>query len=454
MTATPAPGAPQQGATPPATPGNLNRQVWRLAGPIMLSNISVPLLGLVDTAVVGHLPDPRFLGAVAVGAMVFTTLYWAFGFFRMGTGGLTAQARGAGDMTESRAILGRGMAMAVVGGLGLILLQVPLGHLALALVGPSETVAPLSQSYVSIRIWSAPAALMNYVLLGWLLGMQAPGKALVMEAGMNGINIVLDLLFVLHFGWGVEGVAAATLIAEVSAVFLGLAMLRGTLRRHPGAWSRARILDRASLARLVRLNRDIFLRSMLLHSAFLLFTAIGARMGDTVLAANAVLLNFQYLMTYALDGFSDAAQALVGSAVGARDRPLFRATVAATARWALLFACGFSLAYAVAGDRLIDLVTDIQEVRDLARAYLPWAMALPLVAVWSFLLDGIFLGATRAAEMRNGMVAAALTFAGTAFGLVPLIGNHGLWAAMILFMLARALALWAYYPRLSRGVAA
>ncbi len=442
----------------PATPtlpveGQWHGRVWRLAAPMILANISVPLLGAVDTAVVGHLPEAYYLGAVAVGAVVFTFVYWGFGFLRMGTTGLTAQALGAGDVDEVRASLARAMLIALVLSAGILALQWPLAWIAFQLFEASAEVETLAQSYFAIRIWGAPAALANYALLGWFMGMQRMRAALGLQVFMNALNIVLDLWFVLDLGWGVEGVAAATAISEYSAIVLGAWMLRRMLVPLGGRFVRARILDRSRLKRTLAVNRDIFIRTICLLVGFAYFTALGARMGDAVLAANAVLMNFLSIMAYGLDGFAHAAEALVGGAVGARDRKAFRAAVRVTTIWAALIAGLVVVAYAVLGIVIVAVLTGLPEVRALAGDYLIWAVAYPVVAVWAFQLDGIFIGATSGPDMRNAMIVSLVVFVAATAVLVPLWGNHGLWLSMLIFAGARTLSLGVRLRAVERSVA-
>jgi len=435
-----------------ATTGTSDRRVWRLAFPVILSNLSVPLMGAVDTAVMGHLPDPAYIGGVAVGALIFNYIYWGFGFLRMGTTGLVAQANGAGDRGEMRAIFLRGLLVGGAIGAVLIALQGLIAPLALSLVDASPKVADLARLYFEIRIWSAPAALIQYVVLGWLFGVQRMAAALAITVFANALNMLLALWFVLGLGWGIEGVASATLIAEWSAALVGLAQIgRRVVLGERGA---ARVFDGTRLLRMMRINGDIFLRTLCLVTAFAWFTARGARMGDVLLAVNAVLLNFQTFMAYGLDGFAHAAEALVGSAIGARDRRAFGDAVLTSTKWAALIALGFAAAYLAAGDLLVGTLTGIATVRASAAGFLPWAVASPLVSVWSFQLDGIFIGATRTAEMRNGMIVSLAGFLALSAALVPLWGNHGLWLAFLGFMALRALTLAVYLPRLYRALPA
>ena len=434
------------------TAENWNRKTWRLAGPVIISNISVPLLGIVDTAVVGHLPGPHFLGAVAVGALIFSVIYHGCNFLRMGTTGLTAQSLGARDADEVRAWLARAGILALAVGAVLIAVQVPVLWASLEIVNPGPQVRPLTDVYFSIRIWGAPMALLNFAMLGWFFGIQNTRAALATQIFMNGVNIVLDLWFVIGLGWGVEGVAWATLISEVGAVGLGLWLVGRNLRRVGGHWHLGRAVDGGRLALMLRVNGDILIRSLCLQAAFVTITALGARMGDVILAANAVLLNFQMLTSYALDGFANAAEALTGEAVGARNRGRFRQAVKATSLWALVFSVAFMLAYLAMGPLFIDLLTGVGEVREAARVYLPWVVFLPLISVWSYQLDGIFIGATWTAAMRNGMAISLAFFGAALVVLIPSQGNHGLWLAFSLFMAMRALTLGAFYRRLERTV--
>ena len=426
--------------------------VWRLAGPIILSNISVPLIGAVDTAVVGHMPGAHYIGAVAVGATTFSLVFWAFGFLRMGTTGLTAQSFGAGDGDEVRAVLGRGLVLAVVLGIIVLILQMPIAWLALKMISAGGPVGDLACTYFSIRIWGAPAALVVYVYLGWFLGVQDTRAVLILQLVMNGTNVVLDLWFVFGLDLGVAGVAWASLIAEVGAVAVAVALARRPLARIPGAWRWDLVRRGDRLRRAVLINRDIFIRTLFLICSFALFTALGARLGDNVLAVNAVLMHFLHFAAYGLDAFAHAVATLAGSAVGLRDRPAFRAAVRTSTGWSLLFSIGFVAVYAMLGGLIIDTITDIEAVREAARTYLPWVVALPLISVWGFQFDGIFLGATRSADLRNAMAIASGVYVVAAFTLPEVFGNHGLWAAMTIYMVMRAITLGMRYGRLEASI--
>lgn len=429
------------------------RAVWRIAAPLILSNLSVPLLGLVDTAVLGHLDAARYLGAVALASLVFSFLYWGFGFLRMGTTGLTAQAHGADDRIEMRATLGRALLLAALIGVALIALQRPLGALAFSLLGGGAEVEALAREYYRVRIWSAPATLANYALLGWFLGMQNARNPLYVVLATNLVNIALDLLFVLGLGWKVQGVALASVIAEYAGFAWGLVFLAGELHRYPGAWSRRALTDLGRLRTLLRVNRHIFVRTLALIFGFAFFTAQGAAIGELVLAANAVLLNFQTFMAYALDAFAHAAEALTGRAVGRGDREGFAAAVRAAGLWSLALALVFAAVYALAGPLIVAILTDLPAVRDAAGHYLAWVAIAPLVSVWGYLFDGVFIGTTRSREMRDTMLVSLAVYLGVWYLARPL-GNHGLWLALMSFMAARGLSMAWVYRRLRREFAA
>ncbi len=427
-----------------------HRRIWRLAGPVILSNITTPLLGAVDTGVVGHLPDPALIGGVALGSLIFSFVFWGFGFLRMGTTGFTAQAAGAGDAGELRATFLRALLLAGGIGLALVLLQLPIRFLALHFVASSQAVKTYAGAYYDVRVWSAPAALANYAILGWLLGTGRTGLALGLQIALNGVNIVLAILFVLVLGWGIPGVAGATLTSEILATAAGLLLVGRLLPRAatPHLFARARIL------RLLRVNGDIMLRTLCLQAAFVAFTLAGASLGDIPLAANAILMSLLTMMAYGLDGFAMAAEILVGGAVGARDRMGFRAAVRDSTIWAAGLAFLGASLFLIGGHRLIALFTVHEQVRTAAGLYLPWLALSPILGVWCFQLDGIYVGATRTGEMRNGMI---LALAGNLLVLwlaLPRLGNDGLWLAMMVFYLLRTATLAAWLPRIDRSLAA
>lgn len=429
---------------------NSHQAVWRIAAPMMLSNITLPLLGLVDTAVMGHLDQAYYLGAVAVGAMIFNFIYWGFGFLRMATVGLSAQAFGEKNGDELRALLLRGIILALSIALVLLVSQQGLIQLALNLVQPSDRVAGYASEYFSIRIWSAPAALINYVVLGWLLGLQRARVVMLLMVVVNLLNLLLDLFFVLGLGMQVAGVALASVIAEYSGLLLGIWLIHRQLRQHPGRWIKTLIVDRAQFIKLISLNRDIFIRTISLLFVFAFFTTQGARAGDVIVAANAVLFNFQTFMAYVLDGYAHAAEALVGEAVGQRNRQQLQRAVKASLWWSLVSALVFVVIYTLFGQQVIALMTDIQDVKDVASEYLPWLVVMPIVAVWSYLYDGVFIGATRAREMRDAMLTAVLIVYLPVWYVTQPWGNHGLWFAMLCFLAARGVLMALYYRHLMR----
>jgi MATE family multidrug resistance protein len=417
----------------------------------MISNVSTPLIGVVDTGVVGRIPDPAYIGAVALGALVFTFAFWAFGFLRMGTTGLAAQALGAADADELVAVLGRALLVAGAVGAALVALQWPIREVAFSLLSGSSEVEALGRRYFDIRIWAAPATLANYALLGWFIGMGRTGIGLVLQLVLNLTNMALDAVFVMGFGWGVTGVALGTLLAEVVAAAVGLAIAIWYVRMEGGRWNLRRVFVAAALRRMLVVSGDIMIRSLALVFVFGWFMARGAEQGDVLLAANAVLMHFIAVGAYFLDGLAFAAEALVGRAVGAAHSADLKAAVRITTGWAVALAFLISLVLALAGASFIDILTVDAEARAAARTFLPWVAAAPLLGVWAFQLDGIFIGATRTRDMRNAMLASLVVFLAAWWVLAP-YGNHGLWAALHVHYLARIGTLAYYYPRLAGSI--
>jgi MATE family multidrug resistance protein len=424
-----------------------DRDVWRIAAPMILSNISVPLLGMVDTGVTGHLDSPVYLGAVAIGATIFGFLYTGMNFLRMGTTGIAAQRFGADDNDGLRVSLGQALLVSLLIAIALLALRVPLGRIALNLIGAEADVATYASQYFSIRIWSAPGTLANYVLIGWFLGLQNARVPLYIFLTINLTNIVLDLLFVLQFGMKVDGVALASVIAEYAGVVVGLAFAARALRQRVGQWPLARLFNVRAYAAFFSVNANLFIRTMALMFAFAFVTAQGARLGGVILAANAVLMNLQNLTAFALDGFAHAAEALVGKAVGQQRRDVLEHSVRLALKWSLIFAIGFCLLYVVIGPALIRLLTDLPEVRSASLQFLPWLIVSPLVSVWSFLYDGVYVGATRARKMRDIMVISTFVIFLPAWFLLQGWGNHGLWLAFTLFMASRGIGMHIWYRR-------
>lgn len=441
----------------PATDSPLTRRaVLRKAWPIIVANATVPLLGLVDTAVIGNLGSERDLGAIALGALVFSFLSWSFGFLRMGTTGFVAQASGAGDEEEVRAVLGRALVLAAVIGLALLGARPWLSGAALAFLHGSSEVEAIARDYLDLRLLGVPASLATLCMRGTLIGLGHSRDLLVLELVLNGVNLGLDLVFAGIFGLGAHGVALGTAIAEWLA--LGLAALlvgmRLGARRTDAApfWSWRRIAHGGRLRVLLFANADIMLRTVLLLLGFAFFTDQSARFGDTVLAANHVLLQYVSFSAFFLDGYAFVAEALVGTALGARDRLSFDRAVRRSTELSLLSAAVLAAGILVIGPGLLSLLTDLAPVRATAAAYLPHAAIYVLCSAFAFQLDGIFIGATATRDMRNASIASTAAFVVGAHVLTRWADNRGLWLAFIGFVIARAVALGVCYPRLRRGL--
>ncbi len=429
-----------------------HRRVLAIAIPIALSNATIPILGAVDTGVVGQLGEAAPIGAVGIGAVIISLLYWFFGFLRMGTSGMVAQAHGAGDAAETGALLTRSLIFAAGAGVTLILLQLPLFWGAFAIAPASEEVESLARNYLVIRIWGAPAAIAIYALTGWLIALERARGVLILQVWMNGLNIVLDLWFVLGLDWGIEGVAIATLIAEWTGVVLGLWLCRVAFAGNQWQdWPR--VFDRARIKRMVAVNRDILLRSVLLQISFTSFMFLGARYGDVTLAANQVLLQFLSITAYALDGFAFAAEALVGQAFGANAIKRLRRAAIISSQWGVAGAVLLGGVFWFAGPWIIDLMAKAPEVQVEARQFLFWVALAPVIGIASWMFDGIFIGATQTRAMRNSVAISAIIYATSLAVLVPPFGNHGLWAALMVLNTARGLTLAVRYPALERAAA-
>lgn len=419
-----------------------HRYVVTMAVPIMLANVSQPLLGIIDTAVIGQLPEPYFIGAVAIGAMIFNLVYWAFGFLRMGTSGIAAQAWGAGDGKELTAIFYRALLLAVILGLAVLALSPLLSRVAFWAIAASPDVEREARIYFDIRIWSAPFALANYAVLGWLIGIGAMRSAFVVQIWLYTVNMVLDYVFVMHFNMATAGIGYGTLIAEVSTAFIGMAVVWRFLKAEGERPSRTRVLDREKVIRMLVVNSDIMVRSLLLTFGFSWFAAQGARLGEVTLAANAILLHFFSIGSYMIDGFANVTEALVGHAVGAKQRDRFARVVRVSSGWALVTGLVLSLATLVVGPWAIDVMAVNPEVREMARSYLWWAALTPVLGAACFQLDGIFIGATRTRDMRNMMIVSFIVYIASGYALMALLGNHGLWLAMCVFFVLRGATLY------------
>lgn len=416
------------------------RQVLGVAVPIMLSNLSTPLLGIVDTAVIGRLGNATAIAAVALGSMIFTIAFWAFGFLRMGTSGLTAQAVGAGDQAEQDAVVARALLLAGLLGIMLIALQAPIRSLAFWLLEGSAEVESLAHSYFDVRIWSAPAVLTNYALVGWFVGRARATTALGLQLFLNTLNMALDALFVITFNWGIAGIATGTACAEYATAALGTWL---AFRQLHAMVPRAALLDRNKLLRLLQISRDIMLRTLALMLVFAWFTAQGAAFGDAILATNAILMHLVSTSAYFLDGLAHAAETFVGQALGERSARKLRCAIRRTSVCALLIALANSALIVAFGTNFVALLTQTAEIRETAADYGLWVAAAPLAGVACFQLDGIFIGATRTAQMRNAMIASTLVFFLAWWVLRPW-QNHGLWAALHVHYAARTGSLLFY----------
>ncbi|PJE80595.1 DNA damage-inducible protein F [invertebrate metagenome] len=423
------------------------RRVWQFAWPAILANISVPLLGLVDAAVLGHLSSSEFLGGVAVGTTMLSIIFWAFGFLRMGTTGMIAQARGRRDSVA----IARGLLQSVflaIGIGGILLLGAPLIlSLGLPFFYASDSVSAQADVYFTIRMLSAPAVLMNYTLIGWLLGMQKPRYSLLILLLSNILNIVLDLLFVTVWGMATRGAALATVIADYSSLVLGIWLVYRLLPMPVNRKLLCEAIDGRAFYRLLVVNRHLFIRTLCLLSAQAFFTSRGAQLGDDVLAANALLLNFLMLISNGLDGIANAAESLSGEALGQRREDKFRQVLSVTGLCSLVCGVGLTLVFALGGSTMINGLTSIPAVADNARYYLPWLIIMPLVSVWCFWLDGIFIGAMKTRAMQNTTLLASLCVFLPAWYFSKGLGNNGIWLTYTLFMSARSLGLLAvcYY---------
>lgn len=430
--------------------------IWQKAWPIILANAAVPLLGLADTAVIGNLGNLVQLGAIAFGAMIFSFIYWSFGFLRMGTTGFTAQAAGARDEAEVRATLGRALVVSVGLGLVVILLQVPLARIALALLEGSAEVEAITRDYFAIRIWGAPATLSIFALTGCLIGLGKSRELLLVQVFLNGLNILLDVLFAGVFGWGAQGIALGTVIAEWTAVILAGGLVLKLLRRRQmdseSFWPWSRIGDTGKMLRLMAANTDILLRTLLLLFSFAWFINQSARFGDAVLGANHILLQLVSFSAFFLDGYAFVTEALVGEALGAKRRQDLAMAVRRSSELAAVTATILALLIVCFGGLAIAALTNIDAVRVAAGDALGWAGLYVLLSFAAFQLDGIFIGATLTREMRNASFYSLIAFMLAWWWLTPLFGNHGLWCAFVIYVCARALALAAYYPRLVRAL--
>jgi multidrug resistance protein, MATE family len=429
-----------------------HRTILAIALPIMLANASEPLIGVVNTAVVGQLPGAHLIGGVAVGSLIFSFLFWGFGFLRLSTSGLSAQATGAEDAAEVGAIVWRSLLIAVVVGGALIALSPLLKPLSISLMGGSADVQQAASTYFSYRIWAAPAALANFTIMGWFIGQGRTKVALITQLVLNITNMAFSVVLVSHFHMEIAGVGLAVLIAEYAAVALGLLFVVWRLRQLHQPFNTSTVLNSAKIKSLITANADMMVRTICLLFAFAWFTSRSARNGDTVVAANAILLHMFEVAAYMLDGFAYAAEALVGQAIGAKNRARYGAAISLSTVWVMAFGALATLLIWLFGPQFIDLMTVNEEVRQFARGFVFWAAITPLLGAACFLYDGIFTGAMATRDMRNMMVLSLAVYMGAWWFLEDSFGNHGLWAALSVFFIARSVSFAARLPAIKARV--
>lgn len=415
----------------------INKQILHIAIPSIVSNITVPLLGLVDVTIVGHLGSASYIGAIAVGGMLFSMIYWIFGFLRMGTGGLTAQAYGSHNLKEATRILQRSIAVSMLLALALLILQYPIRVIAFLIIDASPDVRQLAASYFHICIWGAPATLGLYGFTGWFIGMQNSRFPMFIAITQNIVNIAASLFFVFALGMKVEGVALGTLIAQYAGLLMAYLLwlhYYRPLRKH---LSRKHIFEREAMVRFFQVNRDIFLRTLCLVAVTVFFTSTGAAYGDVTLAVNTLLMQLFTLFSYIMDGFAYAGEALSGKHIGANNRIALRLTVRNLFGWGLALALMFTLLYGIGGKGFLRLLTNDEQVILASATYFYWVLAIPLVGFSAFLLDGICIGATATRLMLRAMIVASAGFFLVYYGFRSSLGNHALWMAFILYLLLR-----------------
>ncbi len=440
-------GAGPKSAEPEPMP-TLGR-VLALAVPIMLANASTPLIGFVDAAVIGRLGDAALIGGVALGAAIFNAIYWCVGFLRMSTTGFAAQALGARDDVEITATLVRALLIAIVIGAGVLILQTPVKHGFLWFLGGSPAVQAATSAYYDYRIWAAPAGLLNFALLGWFIGLGRTMVAFWLQVLANSLNIVVAVVLVIGLGWGVPGVGLAALIGEWTAAIGGVVLATRELRARGATLDRAVVLTPAKLRAMFASNRDIMIRTVCVLGSAQIFLRLSAGQGDAALAANALLLSLLYITYFLLDGYANATETLVGQAIGAKDRARLDHSVGIAAVAAGITGLAVGVLIWLSSASIIGYMTVNAEVRALSSSYIIWAAILPFVGVWCFLLDGVFIGATRTADMRDMMVLSFAVYLAVLAAFVPAFGNHGLWAAHCVFFIVRAATLAWKYPGLA-----
>lgn len=426
----------------------LDKQILNLAVPNIISNITVPMLGMADLALMGHLASKEHIGAIALGTTIFNMIYMVFGFLRMGTSGFTAQAFGAQKKSDSILTLFRALFVAVAAALLILILQYPIERFSFWLLDASPKVEELTRSYFYIRIWAAPATISIYAFNGWFIGMQNARIPMMIAIIINALNIIMNFIFVYYFNMSSDGVALGTVIAQYAGLLMAVFFLIKKYSALLGLWKWKAMIQIEALKLFLKVNGDIFVRTLLLISSLSFFTAMSAQISDTVLAVNSILFQYFLLFSYFIDGFAYAAEALVGKFTGARQSVMLKKTVRRLFLWGLAMAASFTAVYIFGNDWILRLLTDQQQVIDNASPYLFWVALIPFVSFPAFLWDGIFIGATASKPMRNTMILAVLlVYLPAWFFLSPSLGNHGLWMALLLFMAARGITLTFFAPR-------
>ncbi len=427
---------------------SLNKKILDLAVPNVVSNITVPLVGLVDIWLMGHMGNSIYIGAISLGSMIFLFLYAGFGFLRMGTTGFTAQARGARDMSESITVLGRALLVVLVASILLISLQVPIGWVGFKLINGSDEVESLALAYFKIRIWAAPATLGIFVLSGWFIGMQNAKSPMVIAIIVNICNIVFSAFFTLVLDWKSDGVALGTVLAQYTGLIIGLLLLKKYYQKLFKYWQNKLILQLGAFKHFMKVNNDILIRSLLLTGTFFYFTAESATFNDEILALNSLLLQFLWILSYFIDGFAFAAEALVGKAIGARNRLQLRKTILSIFKWGFIITIPVTLIYIFFNQAILSTLTNDVTLIALSSQYEYWIWLMPIITFSAFIWDGIYVGATASAAMRNTMIVCSLlVFLPTYYILKPILGNHALWWALMLFMAARGISMALIAPK-------
>lgn len=426
----------------------MNREILRLAIPNIISNITIPVLGMVDLALLGHLESELYIGAIALGGMIFNIVYWGFGFLRMGTGGFTAQAFGKKDNSETILVLGRALLVALIGSLSVLILQIPIAWISFLIMDGSPEVETLAKEYFYIRIWAAPATISLYAFYGWFLGMQNAKYPMIIAITVNVLNLGFNFFFIYQLGMKHDGVATGTVLAQYSGLIVASVLFFKKYKLLLNYLKKSAIIEIQSLKRFFLVNSDILIRTLLLLFVFSFFTNQSAKISDGILAVNTMLMQYLFIFSYFIDGFANASEALAGKYYGAGKRNLLIRVIKKVFIWGLLISLPFSLVYLITGKNLLYLLTNNPDLIILASKYLFWIAMVPLVTFAAFIWDGVYIGTTATRSMRNAMIASTLLiFIPSFYLLKSLLGNHGLWFAMMLFMFSRGLFLSLLYKR-------